>query len=272
MWSARLRRAIWPDSDRRGPRRPTQCRSCRSCHRRSSGNIAIASAPSRFWASPPPAGSWGAACGGGGYEGILNLDPATGPFALWLGAGRQPASGDFEDKGRFVDGLVKAELFLRGATELAAVVVRGLSAGAGLTQRFTGYELAVVPTLKSIELRKATATGATVLAATKRDIEPDAWLHLRLEIDGGQIRAMLNREPTPTVAADDPEPLTQAGHVGLRTWGAALEARDLFVQPAGGERVRIDPAQPPNAAEAAARAQRDFCLLILNLNEFLYVD
>jgi hypothetical protein len=46
----------------------------------------------------------------------------------------------------------------------------------------------------------------------------------------------------------------------------------MFVQAAGGDLVRIDPGQPPDAAEAAARARRDLCLVILNLNEFLYVD
>jgi len=197
---------------------------------------------------------------GGGYEGIVNLEPATGPFAFW------------KEQGRFSDGAIEAELFIRGATELTAVVVRGLSAGGGLAQRFTGYELAFVPPLKTIELRKATEKGSTVLASVKRELPPDAWLHVRLEIVGGRITATIDREPTPFLTADDAAPLARPGHVGLRTWGASLDVRNMFVQPSGGELVRIDPAQPPDAAEATARARRDLCLMILNLNEFLYVD
>jgi hypothetical protein len=197
---------------------------------------------------------------GGGYEGIVNLEPATGPFALW------------KEQARFGDGSIEAELFIRGATELVAVVARGLSAGNGLAQRFTGYELAFVPPLKTVELRKATEKGSTVLASAKRELSPDAWLHVRLEIIGGRITATVDREPTPFLTADDAEPLARPGHVGLRTWGASLDARNMFVQPSGGDLIRIDPAQPPDAAEATARARRDLCLVILNLNEFLYVD
>jgi len=216
--------------------------------------------PDRILAVSPAGWLVGSGVWGGGYEGIVNLEPATGPFALW------------KDQGQIGDGAIEAELFIRGATELAAVVVRGLSAGDGLTQRFTGYELAFVPPLKTVELRKATEKGSTVLASAKRELPPDAWVHVRLEIAGGRITATIDREPTPFLTADDTEPLARPGHVGLRTWGASLDGRNMFVQAAGGDLVRIDPAQPPDAAEATARARRDLCLVILNLNEFLYVD
>lgn len=196
---------------------------------------------------------------GGGYEGILNLDPLTGPFALW-------------PQNHFTDGAVEVELYLRGATELAAVVIRGASEDEKLAQRFTGYELAIVPPLKAIELRKATAKGSAVLATVKRELPPDSWVHVRLEAAGGRITATLDRESVPVLTADDPEPLARPGHAGLRTWGASLDARTMFVHPAGGDLKRIDQAQPPSAAEVTARAQRDLCLLVLNLNEVLYVD
>jgi hypothetical protein len=208
----------------------------------------------------------------GGYEGGQNLDPLTGPFALWRPSGdSEPATG-FEAQGRFAEGAVEVELFVRGATELAAVVIRGLVKGEKLTERFTGYELAIVPPLKAIELRKATAKGSQVLASAKRELTPDAWVHVRLETVGGRITATLDRESTPILTAEDPEPLDRPGHVGLRTWGASLDARQVVARPVGGDPVRIDPAQPPTPAEAAARAERDLCLLILNLNEMLYVD
>ncbi|MCE9632290.1 MAG: DUF1553 domain-containing protein [Planctomycetia bacterium] len=209
---------------------------------------------------------------GGGYEGGQNLDPLTGPFALWRPSGDSEPAAGFEAQGRFAEGAVEVELFVRGATELAAVVIRGLVKGEKLTERFTGYELAIVPPLKAIELRKATAKGSQVLASAKRELTPDAWVHVRLETVGGRITATLDRESTPILTAEDPEPLDRPGHVGLRTWGASLDARQVVARPVGGDPVRIDPAQPPTPAEAAARAERDLCLLILNLNEMLYVD
>jgi hypothetical protein len=217
-------------------------------------------APGQILAVSPAGWLVGGGVWGGGYEGIVNLDPATGPFALW------------KEQGLFGDGTVEAELFIRGATELAAVVVRGRSDGDGLAQRFTGYELAFVPSLKTVELRKATEKGSTVLASAKRELLPDAWVHVRLEIVGGRIAATIDRDPAPMLTADDADPLARPGHVGLRTWGASLDVRNMFVRAVGGDLVRIDPAQPPSAAEAVARARRDLCLVIINLNEFLYVD
>jgi hypothetical protein len=201
----------------------------------------------------------------GGYEGILNLETATGPFALWVGTAAAPPAG-------CVDGTVRAELFIRAATELAGVVVRGLASGTGTAERFTGYELAIVPPLKTIELRRATAEGVKLLAGVKREVLPDRWLSVTVSATGGKISATLDGEPTPLLTADDPQPLAQAGHVGLRTWGAGLAARNVVLHPHNGEPLRIDPATPPDAREAAARARRDLCLLMLNLNEFVYVD
>lgn len=207
----------------------------------------------------------------GGYEGILNLETATGPFALWSGDAPAPAAG-FVAGTRFVDGTVRAELFLRTSTELAGLVVRGLSSGTGTAERFTGYELAFVPPLKSIELRRAAADRVTVLASVNRELVPDRWLPVSLSIAGGRLAATIDGEAAPLLVADDPRPLAEAGHVGLRTWGAGLAARQVIAHPQGGKPVRIDPALPPDRHEAAARAKRDLCLLMLNLNEFLHVD
>jgi len=224
----------------------------------------------------PGAAGWlvGGGVWGGGYEGIMNLDTATGPFALWTGGqgtGAQGAGGP-PAAASFVDGSVEAELFLRGATELAAVVVRGLPAGERLAERFTGYELVFTPPLKSVELRRATADGVRVLAAASHPLEPDAWVHVRLSIERGRLSATLDHAAAPLLEAVDPEPLDRPGHVGLRTWGASLTARGLTLTPAGAAALRIDSAAPPDLRTADGRARRDLCLVILNTNEFLYVD
>jgi hypothetical protein len=228
--------------------------------------------PEQILAVSPAGWLVGGGVWGGGYEGIKNLETATGPFAFWTQATEAPVPPGFTAPGQFTDGVVEAELFIRGATELATVVIRGLPEGDKVAHRFTGYELAFIPPLKTIELRKATSKGSTVLTTVKRELAPDSWVHAKLEINGSRLTATLAHEPAPLLAADDPEPLARPGHVGLRTWGAGLDARNVFMKPAGGDLLQVDPAQPPNPGEAAARAERDLCLVVLNLNEFSYVD
>ena len=66
-----------------------------------------------------------------------------------------------------------------------------------------------------------------------------------------------------------PGPLPAAGVVGLRAWGAPLSAEDIVLETTGGS-----VALRPDAAEAdpARRALEATCLMLLNLNEALYVE
>ena len=69
--------------------------------------------------------------------------------------------------------------------------------------------------------------------------------------------------------ATDPEPFTEPGHLGIRAWGAALSVDDLRLTTDGHE-VALLP--PPETGDPNRRALEAFCLLLLNLNEVVYVD
>jgi mono/diheme cytochrome c family protein len=226
-----------------------------------------------------PAAGWivGGGVWGGSYEGIVNADPAAGPFALFGGNPSAPPPAGFGPGMEFRDGVVEAELFVRDAAEVVAVVVGGLPAGDPAMQRATGYELVLVPKEGTIDLRRVDADGTRVLATVPHPLRTDAWSRLRLERHGGRLRAWVADDgapfaETPQLEADDPQSLDRAGKVGLRTLGAGMIARRFVVTPAGGEPVRIDPALPPAAEESRSRARRDLALVVLNLNEFVTID
>ena len=226
-----------------------------------------------------PAAGWSVGGGvwGGSYEGIVNADPAAGPFALFGGEPSAVPPTGFSPGMTCRDGVIEAELFVRDAADIIALVFAGVPSGDLASQRVTGYELVVVPEDGVVELRRVNPDGVTVLASAKHSLQTDAWSRLRLERRGGQLTAWMadGESPFPTVPlleAVDQEPLDRPGQAGLRTLGAVTIARRFVVHPAGGEPFRVDPAVPSSLDEARRRARRDLALLVLNLNEFVTVD
>jgi hypothetical protein len=214
---------------------------------------------------------------GGSYEGIVNADPAAGPFALFGGEPSAVPPTGFSPGMTCRDGVIEAELFVRDAADIIALVFAGVPTGDLASQRVTGYELVVMPEDGVVELRRVNPDGVTVLASVKHPLQTDAWSRLRLERRGGQLTAWLadGESPFPTVPlleAVDQEPFDRPGQAGLRTLGAVTIARRFVVHPAGGEPFRVDPAVPSSLDEARRRARRDLALLVLNLNEFVTVD
>jgi len=81
----------------------------------------------------------------------------------------------------------------------------------------------------------------------------------------------LDDAAAPAIDVEDATPLVKAGRFGLRTWGSPLSVAELYVD-ADSHRVRLDESDQPAEAIARRQALESFCLLMLNLNEFLYVD
>ena len=229
-----------------------------------------------------PAAGWriGSGTWGGSYEGIVNADPAAGPFALLVG----PRASGGEPEAAFADGAVEADLFIRDAADVVALLLRGVPAGDPLYERASGYELALLPRDGLVELRRVAPDAVATLASGRVPFRTDAWNRLRLEVQGGRLAGWVADVPDDggadgpadagpaTVEAVDPAPLDRPGHVGLRAWGAGTLARRFVVEPAGAAPRRIDADRPPRSDEARARARRDLALLLLNLNEFVTVD
>jgi hypothetical protein len=188
-------------------------------------------------------GSWA-----GAYEGIRVLDRARAPFALWPDA-------------RFQDGIVETKVGRSGSTEFAGLLFRAEANG----DVARGYEVVFDLRRQRVALRRHGAELVT-LAEAEADLPPGQSFAVKIEARGARFRVWLYDRPQPLLDIRDDHPIEGAGAIGVRTWGGALSLDDLAVTTAEGRREagRGDPAQ--------ARALQSFCLLLVNLNEFLYVD
>ena len=189
-----------------------------------------------FWAPP--------------YESIRVVDRQRGPFALWSGA-------------RFADGAIKTRLLFSGSTELAGLLFRA-SAKDDLAQ---GYELRFDVRQQRVQWLRHEKESVVVLTAPAR-IPTGEAIEVKIEFAGPQLRVWLQRDATPVLVGVDAHPILDAGLAGVRTWGGALSLDQLTFQPDGGaaQVVAGEPVSPEQRALASV------CLLILNLNEVVYVD
>ena len=209
--------------------------------------------PAQFLAGPRDGWSYHRGTWAGAYEGIRVVDRQRAPFALWKGA-------------TFTDGVIEARLLLPASSEFAGVLLRAAADGDGCR----GYEVVFDPRAQRIALRRHAPEPATLAEAGAR-IPVGKSFPIAIQIVGSQIRVSLHGEPQPVLDVRDDQPIPTAGQIGVRTWGGSLSLDELsLTTPAGGGEKRI--AVPSGADDPARRALKSFCLLLLNLNETIYVD
>jgi cytochrome c553 len=191
-------------------------------------------------------GRWSAA-----YEGIRTVERDRGPFALSGAPG-------------FSNGVVEAKIVLHTACESAGLLFRAVAK----ENEFHGYEIGIEPREQQVVLRRH-AAEVTTLAKASAIISTGQSVPLRIQATDTRLRVWLGDERKPVLDVCDPKPLLSGGQFGVRTWGAALSVEDLVLRPdgMGPVAVRDEQLEPP-----AGRALQSFCLLLLNLNEVVYVD
>jgi mono/diheme cytochrome c family protein len=187
----------------------------------------------------------------GAYEGIRTVERDCGPFALATNL-------------LFGDGLITADITLHTACETGGLLFR---AGAR-NHEATGYEVAFEPREQRVRLRRH-ATGVAVLSTANAALPTGKAFQVKVEANQARLRVWLNDQPSPVLSVDDPSPVLANGRVGVRAWGAPLSVDHLTVAADGGARQELRDVQmaPPDR-----RARQAFCLLLLNLNEVVYVD
>jgi hypothetical protein len=187
------------------------------------------------------------------YEGIRTVDRVRGPFALWTGA-------------EFSGGVIEAKLMLHRAAEFASLLFRA-SATNGVQH---GYELALDARQQTVLLRRH-STNVVVLAEAAVPIHVAISHGVKIEVGDSEIRVWLDGGEKPLLAVNDPGPIVQPGLVGIRTWGAAVSVDALaFSVGAQNFDVLADAANRTKAPRE--RALESLCLMLLNLNELVYVD
>ncbi len=105
------------------------------------------------------------------------------------------------------------------------------------------------------------------------------WRHVRVELQGPRLRIFVDNAGQPQIDFTDEQPLGP-GSIGLRTFNASMSVRNLKVTADNKSKLvdfrpaTIEPPRTESATSASAqqRALASLCLLILNVNEFVYID
>ncbi|REJ66163.1 MAG: DUF1553 domain-containing protein [Planctomycetota bacterium] len=140
-----------------------------------------------------------------------------GPFALW-------------DPVKFADATVTTRVYPHRNSHFVALVARANADG----ELFQGYELYLDLQKNRAALRRH-GREVTTLAEVPVNLVDSRWYDLKLELTGSQLRAWLDGSSKPLLEAKDDQPFTAPGHVGLRTWGAALTFDTLRVDANGSQ-------------------------------------
>jgi Protein of unknown function (DUF1553)/Protein of unknown function (DUF1549)/Planctomycete cytochrome C len=187
----------------------------------------------------------------GGYEGIRSVERDRGPFALANAAS-------------FSNGMVEARVTLHTACETAGVAFRA----SAKDHELRGYEIVFEPREQRVVLRRH-AGELTELARVPADVPTGRSVPLRIHATDARLRVWVGDDFKPVIDVNDAKPLLTAGQAGVRSWGAALSVDDLVLQPEGAPAIAVRDEQLPPPDR---RAREALCLLLLNLNEVIYVD
>jgi mono/diheme cytochrome c family protein len=207
--------------------------------------------PEHFLIGPQAGWSYHRGRWSGAYEGIRTMERDRGPFAL-------------APHPEFSNGVIEATAVLHTACESAGLLVRASTND----HELRGYEIALEPREQRVALRRH-GDELTTLARSPAPIPTGRGVAVKIEVSNARLRVWLGGASAPAIDVTDPKPILAAGRMGARTWGAALSLENLVIRADGLAPVALCEEQldPPER-----RALQAFCLLLLNLNEVVYVD
>ena len=168
------------------------------------------------------------------------------------------------------DGTVEAQVMLLEGEGDAGVLVRVSQAENGVNA-LHGYNV----NLKKDQVRLGKHQNDWQPLATRSiDLPPNQWHDVKIVLEGARLRVYLNGAEEPQIDFTDDKPLL-TGKIGFRTYAISSAVRGFRVQK--GERsltpeFRAAPPPVSSLPTAHGRALTSLCKLVLNLNEFVYVD
>jgi hypothetical protein len=269
----RIEREAGPDSQRqieraferalgRGPTE-VERRVCLDVLRRQTEHLSELAAAGSLEIAPPrkaPPAGWTVM--GGDWtvrsDGGLEVGPHPGAKAVW--------QRDMLD-----DGMVTGQVMLLRPGGDAGVLLRVNDARDGV-DTLQAYNINFMD--GRIRLGKHRNNWQSLAEAPCR-IEANRWLDFRVELAGARIRVFVDQDAEPVLDYTDPMPLP-AGRLGFRTFQASAAVRNLSWK--AGERQGELPVvsaseRVPSSNDPVRRlALAAVCKLILNLNEFVYID
>ena len=168
------------------------------------------------------------------------------------------------------DGTVEAQVMLLEGDGDAGLVLR-VSQAAGGVDRLHAYNI----NLKKDQIRLGKHQNDwRPLATSALELAPNQWHELKVVLSGARIRIFVNQAAEPQIDYTDERPLPP-GKIGFRSYAIGSAVRGIKVL-SGDQTSSLEfQAAPDSFAPATAPPQRalaSLCKLVLNLNEFVYVD
>ncbi|WP_437186220.1 DUF1553 domain-containing protein [Planctomicrobium sp. SH668] len=122
------------------------------------------------------------------------------------------------------------------------------------------------------------------LVTVPQKFSSEEWTKLRIKLDGPRIIIYVNGSESPSIDYVDSNPLP-AGSIGFRIFNCQAEFQNLSLKEGGGfQQVDLASVSPSTNSradlfvvgvkldESEKKAFETLCLLVLNLNEMIYVD
>jgi hypothetical protein len=176
----------------------------------------------------------------------------------------------------FTDGEINAEVWV-GEGQDAGLLIRASDPADG-TDSVKAYNINFATGAGRLRLGKHLNNWRS-LTEVRAGWRRGAWQQVRIVAEGPRLRIYLNGGKEPLIDFTDPEPLL-SGQIGFRTFQADAAVRNISVQTAAGrQEIPLQPAAAATAprntdlhTDADRRALAAFAKVLLNLNEFVYVD
>lgn len=135
------------------------------------------------------------------------------------------------------NGSVEADIKFPGKGENAGFLVRVSREQAGMDD-FDGYEISLNPGHQTLVLGKH-VHNFKLLKDAKVNFDKNAWTHLKVEMNDGQIAIYLNNERSPVLTFTDTEHPLLSGKIGLRTFHLGAIFKDIVIKQ-NGETIKSD--------------------------------
>ena len=198
------------------------------------------------------------------------VDPQRRPFALHKTL-------------RLADGELSAELSMQSNSEGASIYFRGGNKG----DLYSGLELLLDPREDRIELRRhGKEKEPVVVKSAPLELNTGTWYRVRVALAGPEVSAWVGQgspdERNPSLRAAVEKPAEPGDRVGLSSREAPVGLSSLVARTAGkasaaeisGKKWIAAAGSAPgeNLDRSMRQALHSFCLVLLNLNEFVYID
>ena len=203
-------------------------------------------------------------------DNVIGVTKEKGPKLLWDAAGKLAGEVSFTAGLRVTDG------------DIAGLIMNVTDPKVG-ADNWNGYEVSLYLHEQKLVLGSHENNFIT-LASVPAPVTRGKWHQLRAQVAGKRVKVYLDGRDKPYIDFIVKKPLPP-GLAGLRTWGAEVEYRNIKIESGGktliftqAETPAADAAEPggivlaPDPDRHGRRALAQFCSLLLNLNEFLYVD